>query len=172
MVISDRQMGHPQLAAKSGALSRRLMHSCSAMDRQMEHAEFHTIAFLAFSCPAISCLAFSHDNKYIGCFVWPYAVNSFDQSFQSNVVQQLFLIYLCYIGNFLSNLCPISVNYPDFSLSEFGDSRFPCRRVDHKPLCVCVLVTRVSSAKSAEQTEMPCWPITWKYTLASPDEYD
>jgi len=26
MVISDRQMGHPQLTAKSGALSCRLMH--------------------------------------------------------------------------------------------------------------------------------------------------
>ena len=29
------------------------------MDRHMQHAVFHTIAFLAFSCPAISCLAFS-----------------------------------------------------------------------------------------------------------------
>ena len=45
MVISDRQMGHPQLAAKSGALSCRLMHSCSAMDRHMQHAVFHAIAF-------------------------------------------------------------------------------------------------------------------------------
>ena len=58
---------------KSGALSCRLMHTCSAMDRHMQHAVFHTIAFLAFSClafstpatwcafscPAISCLAFS-----------------------------------------------------------------------------------------------------------------
>ena len=54
MVISDRQMGHPQLAAKFGALSCRLMHSCSAMDRHMQHAVFHTIAFLAFSCLAFS----------------------------------------------------------------------------------------------------------------------
>ena len=43
-----------QLAAKSGALSCRLMHSCSAMDRNMQHAVFHTIAFLAFSCLAFS----------------------------------------------------------------------------------------------------------------------
>ena len=82
--LRPEEMGHPELAAKSGALSCRLMHSCSAIDRHMQHAVFHTIAFLAFSCPAISCLAFSaspfvvHDNKYIGCFVWPYAVNSFD----------------------------------------------------------------------------------------------
>ena len=57
-----------QLATKSGALSCRLMHSCSAMDRHMEHAVFHTFAFLAFSCLAFStpqsgaensCLAFS-----------------------------------------------------------------------------------------------------------------
>ena len=54
MVISDRQMGNPQLAAKSGALSCRLMHSCSAMDRHMQHAVFHTIAFLVFSCLAFS----------------------------------------------------------------------------------------------------------------------
>ena len=61
-------------ARKSGALSCRLKHSCSAMDRHMHHAVFHTIAFFlhfhvshfpplqhgaAFSCPAISCLAFS-----------------------------------------------------------------------------------------------------------------
>ena len=45
-------------AAKSGALSCRLMHSCSAMDRHMQHAVFHTIAFLAFSCLAFSTLAF------------------------------------------------------------------------------------------------------------------
>jgi len=59
-----------QLTAKSGALSCRLMHSCSAMDRHMQQAVFHgpTIAFLAFSCLAFpplhsgaadSCLAFS-----------------------------------------------------------------------------------------------------------------
>ena len=35
------------------------MHSCSAMDRHMQHSVIHTIAFLAFSCPASSCLAFS-----------------------------------------------------------------------------------------------------------------
>ena len=46
-----------QLAAKSGALSCRLMHSCSAMDRHMQHAVFHNIAFLAFSCLAFSTLA-------------------------------------------------------------------------------------------------------------------
>ena len=57
MVISDRQMGHPQLAAKSDALSCQLMHSCSAMDKHMQHAVFHTIAFLAFSCLAFSTLA-------------------------------------------------------------------------------------------------------------------
>ena len=46
-----------QSAAKSGALSCLLMHSCSAMDRYMQHSVFHTIAFLAFSCLAISTLA-------------------------------------------------------------------------------------------------------------------
>ena len=30
------------------------MHSCSAMDRHMQHAVFHTFAFLAFSCLAFS----------------------------------------------------------------------------------------------------------------------
>ena len=61
-------------ARKSGALSCRLKHSCSAIDRHMQHAVFHTIAFFlhfhvshfpplqhgaAFSCSAISCLTFS-----------------------------------------------------------------------------------------------------------------
>ena len=46
-----------QKQLKSGALSCRLMHSCSAMDRHMQHAMFHTIAFFAFSCLAISTLA-------------------------------------------------------------------------------------------------------------------
>ena len=41
-----------------GALSCRLMHSCSAMDRHMQHAVFHTIAFLAISCLAFSTPAF------------------------------------------------------------------------------------------------------------------
>ena len=40
--------------AKSGALSCLLMHSCSAMDRHMQHSVFHTIAFLAFSCLTFS----------------------------------------------------------------------------------------------------------------------
>ena len=43
-----------QLTAKSGAVFCRLMHSCSAMDRHMQHAVFHTIAFLAFLCLAFS----------------------------------------------------------------------------------------------------------------------
>ena len=39
------------------------IHSCSAMDRHMQHAVFHTFAFLAFSClafstPAIWCRKF------------------------------------------------------------------------------------------------------------------
>ena len=42
---------------KSGALSCRLMHSCSGVDRHMQHAVFHTIAFLAFSCLAFSTAA-------------------------------------------------------------------------------------------------------------------
>ena len=42
---------------KSGAVSCLLMHSCSAMDRHMQHSVFHTVAFLAFSCLAISTLA-------------------------------------------------------------------------------------------------------------------
>jgi len=37
------------------AMSRQeSMHSCSAMDKHMQHSVFHTIAFLAFSCLAIS----------------------------------------------------------------------------------------------------------------------
>ena len=39
---------------KSGALSCLLIHSCSAMDRHMQHSVFHTIAFLAFSYLAFS----------------------------------------------------------------------------------------------------------------------
>ena len=38
-------------------LSCRLMHSCSTMGRHMQHAVFHTIAFLAFSCLAFSTRA-------------------------------------------------------------------------------------------------------------------
>jgi len=76
MVISDRQMGHPQLAAKSGALSCRLMHSCLAMDRHMQHAVFHTIAFLAFSClafstPATWCRIFMSRNFMFRIFSVP-----------------------------------------------------------------------------------------------------
>ena len=40
--------------AKPGALSCLLIHSCSAMDRHMQHSVFYTIAFLAFSCLAFS----------------------------------------------------------------------------------------------------------------------
>ena len=37
------------------AMSRQeSMHSCSAMDKHMQHSVFHTIAFLAFSCLAFS----------------------------------------------------------------------------------------------------------------------
>ena len=81
MVISDRQMGHLQSAAKSSALSCRLMHSCSAMDRHMQHEVFHTIAFLAFSClafstPATWCRIFMPRNFMSRIFsvpkiVWP-----------------------------------------------------------------------------------------------------
>ena len=42
---------------KSGALSCLPMHSCSAMDRHMQHSVFHTIAFLEFLCLAISTIA-------------------------------------------------------------------------------------------------------------------
>jgi len=52
MVISDRQMGHPQLAAKSGALSCRFSHFHVSHFPPLQHGA-------AFSCPAISCLAFS-----------------------------------------------------------------------------------------------------------------
>ena len=51
-IISATQLT-AQLTAQF-ALSCRLMHSCSAMDRHMQHAVFHTIAFLAFSCLAFS----------------------------------------------------------------------------------------------------------------------
>jgi len=80
MVISDRQMGHLQSAAKSGALSCRLMHSCSAMDRHMQHAVFHTIEFLAFSCLAfsaspflLSLVQFKYSIFYFGW--WEFWVN-------------------------------------------------------------------------------------------------
>ena len=56
-IISATQLLTAQLTAQF-ALSCRLMHSCSAMDRHMQHAVFHTIAFLAFSCLAFSTLAF------------------------------------------------------------------------------------------------------------------
>ena len=36
------------------------MHSCSAMDRHMQHSVFHTIAFLAFSCLAFSASRRNH----------------------------------------------------------------------------------------------------------------
>ena len=52
-VVFDFKMANIR-GIKSGALSCRLMHSCSAMDRHMQHAVFHTIAFLAFSCLAFS----------------------------------------------------------------------------------------------------------------------
>jgi len=56
-----------QLAAKSGALSCRLMHSCSAMDRHigLQHAVLHTIAFLAFSCPAIHVSHFQRPHSHL-----------------------------------------------------------------------------------------------------------
>jgi len=44
-------------AQKSSAFSCLLMHFSSAMDRHMQHSVFHTIAFLEFSCLAISTLA-------------------------------------------------------------------------------------------------------------------
>ena len=92
MVISDRQMGHPQLAGKSGALSCRLMHSCSAMDRHMQHAVFHTIAFLAFSCLAFStptawCRIFMSRNFMSRIFSVPCGS---DASFRQNSSDHLF----------------------------------------------------------------------------------
>ena len=60
---------------KSGALSCRLMHSCSAMDRHVQHAVLHSIAFLAFSCLAFSASplknCFMQSSSFACLGYWP-----------------------------------------------------------------------------------------------------
>ena len=80
MVISDRQMGHPQLAAKSGALSCRLMHSCSAMDRHATRGvPYYRVSriFMSriFSVPVSACVL---PREVLECWVQNFPLQNAD----------------------------------------------------------------------------------------------
>ena len=100
-----------QKQLKSGALSCRLMHSCSAMDRHMQHAVFHNIAFLAFSCLAFStpakwCRIFMSRNFMSRIFSvpvekWLSVTKDEDRYFHESFFMEAFY-GLCYISTTLT----------------------------------------------------------------------
>ena len=129
MVISDRQMGHPQLAAKSGALSCRLMHSCSAMDRHMQHAVFHTIAFLVFSClafstPATWCHIFMSRNFVSSIFSVPGRWRAPSQKIYEFFVSRK---RLCYGQRAVKRVC-VCCMLTLYTMSLPTQSRCSCRQ--------------------------------------------
>ena len=94
--------------AKSGALSCLLIHSCSAMDRHMQHSVFHTITFLAFSylafsTPATWCRIFMSRKFMSHIFSVP------DKSSAAEVLMNSFHVVLTCTNGVSPNHLPVIV---------------------------------------------------------------